>query len=127
MFLGVTDGHLGLENPQELLLHIVSAKPNGGDHRRQFWRLELHADIVDQVDQMFFVFFDQHFREAVLVALKPNKTGDFVPLILVPRHNLVDVGERLTDAFNHELVLGRLEFITWIGAPARRRTEIKTQ
>ena len=106
MLPGIAHSHLGLEDPQEFLLHIMSAKPNGGDHRRQFWRLELLADVVDQVDQMFFVFVNQHFSEAVLVALEPDETGNLVALIPVPGDDLGNVAQGLAHALDHQLIFG---------------------
>ena len=66
-------------------------------------------------------------RAAVLVALPPDEAGDLVALALVAGHDLVDLVERLADAFDHELVFQRLPLAVGVGPAARRRAEIEAQ
>ena len=57
MFLGVADGHLCFQDSQELVRHVVSAEPDGGDHGRHLWHLELPADIVFSLSLLRHLLF----------------------------------------------------------------------
>ena len=104
MPLRVTDSHLRFQDPQELILHIVSTESDSGDHGRQLRRFELLADIIDQVDQILFVIGDQLFGKAVFVALEPDKAGDLVTLPLIAGNDLGNVVQGLAHALDHQLV-----------------------
>ena len=68
------------------------------DHDFHVGRLEFLAQVIDQHDQIFAVGFAARFVEQIVVALKPDETGDFIPgLFVVGREEFFEVANGVVD------------------------------
>ena len=107
MLLRIAHRHLRFPDALPRTAHqAVAVETDRGHDGRHLRRLELLAQVVDQVDQVFLVILLG--RAAVLVALEPAEAGDLVALALVAGHDLVDLVKRLADALDHEPVFQAL-------------------
>ena len=110
ILLCITYRHLGLPRHEVPWVHLLPTKAHRGNDRWHFRRLELPAQILDQVGQMFFIYRLRHIL--VLMALEPDKAGDIEPLPLVAGNDSVDVLQGATHPLDHEVILQPTIFVS---------------
>ena len=88
-------------NSGVLFRHVVATESDGGNNDRQLRLLEFLADVVDQIDQVRFVFRDGLLCAAVFMALEPSESSDFIALPLIARNHFVDLRQRFFHALDH--------------------------
>lgn len=77
-----TDRKLGAGNGQMRTCHFPAVESDGGNHKGSLGCLELGPDAADVVNQIQLVAAGVR-RISILVSLPPDKSSDFITLILV--------------------------------------------
>src|SRR5262249_47457254 len=77
------------------------------DHYRQLGRLQVLANVLDQVDEVGLVLGDSRLRmDAVVPAVIPDEAGQFMTTAVVIGEVSFEVRERLANFRYHFLVIG---------------------
>ena len=126
MLIRITNRHLSLPSHKMARVHLHSAEAHGRHHRWHLRSLKLLTHVLDQIYQMSLIF--RLGNPLIFVSLKPNKTRNLVSSTTIVWNDLVNISERLINAFNHGIVFVATIFIDLflLSLTTRRRTKIKT-
>ena len=111
ILLCITYRHLGLPGHEVSGIHLLATKAYRGNDRWHFRRLELLAQILDQVGQMFFIHRLRHIL--VLMALEPDKASDIKPLPLVAGNDSADILQGAAHPLDHQVILQPTIFVSF--------------